>query len=180
MNSLIQLHVKRNKGKLYAAFIDFKSAFPSVSHQLLWEKLYHMGLSSKIINILKDLYRNAAVRVRGCEGMTDSIKISKGVLQGETLSPLLFSLFIADLESFLLSKNIRGVSVSHLKEIILLAYADDLLLLADSYIGMVKLLRELHSYCQNNKLEINFDKNLLYFCKKGGMAIKEKSTIPVW
>ena len=70
-----------------------------------------------------------------------TIRVSKGVLRGETLSSLLFALFIHDLEDFLKDKGIRGVSASHLTEILLLAYADDLVFLSDSKIGMNKLLK---------------------------------------
>ena len=80
LNSIIQLRVKRSKGKLYAAFVDFKSAFPSVNHQLLWEKLRRKGLSTKIINILNHLYNgvSASMRVRTNEGLSDNERCIAG------------------------------------------------------------------------------------------------------
>ena len=51
ITTAIQSHKKRNK-PLFACFVDFAKAFDSVNHQLLWEKLASMGVSTKIIRIL--------------------------------------------------------------------------------------------------------------------------------
>ena len=174
LNSLIQTHITKNKGKLYALFLDFKGAFNSVNHGLLWYKLSKCGISSKIINILKYLYDNAIIKVESNNNFTDPIKVTKGVLQGETLSPLLFSLFLSDLEVYLLSKGIRGVSMTHLVEILLLGYADDIVILADSYIVMKKILKHLFDYCNINDLEPNLSKSKLILFQKGGHGHKKK------
>jgi hypothetical protein len=58
LNSAIQLGT-RSKGKVYALFIDFKRAFPSVPHDKLSAKLYSIGVSAKIIRVLQSLYDNA-------------------------------------------------------------------------------------------------------------------------
>ena len=65
-----------------------------------------------------------------------------GVRQGENLSPFLFSIFLNDLEHFLSSKNVNGVTCDfamqeiyiNLKLIILL-YADDTVIFSDSEDG---------------------------------------------
>lgn len=61
LNALIQSRLSLDKGKLFVLFVDFRGAFPSVTHDLLWEKLYTMGTGSKLINILKNLYDKANV-----------------------------------------------------------------------------------------------------------------------
>lgn len=53
LSSILQIRLKAPGSAMYAAFIDFKGAFPSVSHDLLWSKLYSMGLSTQFINIVK-------------------------------------------------------------------------------------------------------------------------------
>lgn len=107
----------------------------------MWNKLKKFGLSIKLINIIKFIYSKANIQVSNGFQLSESIKVTKGVLQGETLYPLLFALFLFDLETFLIEKGIRGVSVMHFCEILLLAYADDIVSLADSYIGMKKILK---------------------------------------
>ena len=66
-------------------------------------------MSNKIINIIKDLYTKANMAVKNKEGLSEKHNINKGVLQGETMSPMLYSLYIADLGKCLEDEDIRGV-----------------------------------------------------------------------
>ena len=63
LNTAIQAHISKKGGKLYVLFVDLKSAFTSVSHDLLWRKLFKKGVSSKLIRILNDIYSKATVQV---------------------------------------------------------------------------------------------------------------------
>ena len=90
------------------------------------------------------------------------------------MSPLLFALFLSDLELFLKSKGLRGVSVSHLSEILLLAFADDIVILADSYIAMKNVTKYLFEYCVINKLIVNVKKTKIILFQKGGHGHKKK------
>lgn len=80
LSSIIQIRLKEKKSKMFALFVDFKEAFPSINHQILWQKLSKLGVSTKFINILKDIYNKAAVAVKNSMGATDYIKLSKGLL----------------------------------------------------------------------------------------------------
>ena len=176
LNTIIQLHLRKERGKIYGLFVDFTGAFNTIDHQILWDKLRKVGLSSKLINIIRDFYSKSNIKISNSSQLSNSIKVTKGVLQGETLSPLLFALFLHDLESFMLERGIRGVSVNHLTEILLLAYADDIVFLADSYIGMKKVLKIFYEYCQVNKLSINLKKTKIILFQKGGHGHKKKFT----
>ena len=91
---------------MYCLFVDLKQAFDSV-FQDLWKKLSDLGISSKIITVIASLYENSNMSVKKLEGLSDSFKINQGVFQGETLSPILFALLIADIEQFLIQKGVR-------------------------------------------------------------------------
>lgn len=140
MEPYILIPVSR-KEKLFVLFIDFRGAFPSVAHDLLWKKLHYIGTGSKLINILINLYEKANVSVKNSRGISKETQVTRGVLQGEVMSPLLFVIFIADLEQFLKDEGIRGISINHLVEIILLAYADDIAIPVASSINMKKILK---------------------------------------
>ena len=90
-----------------------------------------------------------------------------GVRQGENLSPLLFAIFLNDLEKYLSQYSANsGVTVlrhdkladelTSLKLFILL-YADDTVLLAESAQGLQNALDSLFSYCKIWILEVNTD-----------------------
>ena len=173
LNTVIQLHIRREKGKIYGLFVDFEGSFDNVDHSLLWKKMCQLGISTKILRILADLYSKASIKVSDGVNVSESVKVSRGVLQGETLSPLLFALFLYDLEIFLKSKGVRGVSATHITEISLLAYADDIVILSESYIGMKKILISLFEYCQINRLNVNLKKTKIALFQKGGHGHKK-------
>ena len=81
----------------------------------------------------------------------------KGVRQGCNLTPLLFSLFISDLESYLLT-NMAGNITPASRKVQLLFFADDLVLLADSSKGLQDSLYWLTEFCKTWKLNINTTK----------------------
>lgn len=126
LNSLIQIHLRNPRGKVYALFIDFKRAFDSVNQEKLWQKLFsRLRVSASFLRVLIDFYNKAKLSVRTNDGLTEPVEITEGVLQGETLCPILFSLFLSDLEEFFRERGARGISINHETGILLLAYADD-------------------------------------------------------
>lgn len=85
LNSIIQIRLNLNRGKLFAFFVDFGS-----SHGLLWEKLHKLGAGSKIIRVLNNLYDKATVAVKRTNGYSRATRVTRGVLQGEVMSSILF------------------------------------------------------------------------------------------
>ena len=154
--------------KVYACFIDFKSAFPSVPHNKLWLKLFNLGISSKIIRVLAKLYEKANTKIRLNEGHTPAIDITIGLMQGETLSPLLFSLYIADIEEELKKLNVTGIRISDQLEIHILLYADDMVLLSPTEQGLKMKLRRLEAYFDRLDLVVNLEKTNVMVFRRGG------------
>ena len=101
------------------------------------------------------------MKIRTVEGDTKSFPVSEGVLQGELISPLLFALYISDIDDIfktLESQGIRGISVNHQTSIHILAYADDLVILAESARHLQEKLKVLHEYCKGYDLTVNVSK----------------------
>lgn len=164
---IIHLNLRLHRRKIYAIFIDFKRAFDSVKHSILWKKLFQAGISAKIIRILQKLYANASLQVKLKETLSNLIKITEGVLQGEILSPLLFSIFIDDLESFFREEGLTGLNIDGFVDILLLAYADDLVILCDSQVDVQRKLNALERYCNKNFLQVNVEKTKVMVFHKG-------------
>ena len=100
---------------------------------------------------------------------------NSGLLEGECLSPLLYSLYVNDLKQFLLDKECVGVSdVSAIEndlmffvKLLLIMYADDTVLFATSKKNLQLSLSAYSDYCKKWKLNINVSKTkVLYFGRK--------------
>jgi len=106
-----------------------------------------MGVSCKIIRILGYLYENAKIRIKLSEkDYTDEIPITLGLMQGDSLSPLLFSLYIYDIEEELRKLGIGGIQISDKVNLEILLYADDTVILALTPGELQKKIRHLEKY----------------------------------
>jgi hypothetical protein len=85
-----KISVKSKSGVLM--LFDFKAAFPSMSHDFMWDTLLAIGLPPAYINMLKLFYTDNNHTL--CLGGQDfpSVVVRSGVRQGCPLSPLLFAL----------------------------------------------------------------------------------------
>ena len=60
---------------------------------------------------IKLMHNQVKACVRGCNSYSDFFECAIGLKHGEVISPLLFSLFIEDLELFLHNDPNRGVTL---------------------------------------------------------------------
>jgi hypothetical protein len=87
------------KKQLYTCFVDFKKAFDIVPRDLLWQVLEGFGISGRILECLRSMYRqDQACLHHPEEGLTPTFLCRIGVKQGCPLNPLMFGLFINGLE----------------------------------------------------------------------------------
>ena len=104
-------------------------AFDTVNHKRLWFKLQKLGVISKIIKTLQSIYALAKARIITNFGLSEPFNIEKGVLQGETVSPILWNLYLEDLIEVLSKSDTLPVKLIG-ATLHALLYADDIILLA--------------------------------------------------
>jgi hypothetical protein len=158
--------VWKNLHCLYALFIDLSKAFDSFNYQMLWGRLESIGLSTKFINVIKCMYANARGVVRTSKGYSGSFAFEKGVLQGETLSPRLFTIVMDQLVDILHSSNIPALKIAS-KDIHILLYADDIVVLATNVFDLQDKIELIRSFFTRNRLEVNLGKTKLVIFKDG-------------
>ena len=118
-----------------------------------------------MLKLLQHMYRTAR-SVVSYDGFTSSeFPCHKGVHQGCPLSPLLFSLFISDLEHELLANSSGKVRIGE-QEVRVIMFADDLVLLAETSEGLQQSLSALYHYCHSWQLKINADKSKVMIFSK--------------
>lgn len=70
--------LQKQKGRIFLTFIDFIKAFDAIHHNLLWRKLYKVGMSTQIIRVLKDIYDKASTQVKiDMTALTNIVAITK-------------------------------------------------------------------------------------------------------
>ena len=98
------------------------------------------------------------MHIRTPEGLTSLVDVNCGVLQGEFLSQVFLILTTSDQEIFFMNCGLRGISIDHLIKVLLLTYADDIIILDDSWIDLQRKMNALAEYCRLNYLEVNTSK----------------------
>uniref|UniRef100_A0A023FB05 Putative endonuclease-reverse transcriptase n=1 Tax=Triatoma infestans TaxID=30076 RepID=A0A023FB05_TRIIF len=177
LNSIASIHTFSKRNYLYAIFIDFRKAFDSIKHDQLWQKMYALGVSGKIIRILINLYEHANLKLLQNNQISHwQVQVTQGVLQGESLSPLLFCLYISDFEIFLRSRNLSGIKIEGNVDILSLLFADDIVLFADSRSDAQLKLDWVSEYCGINSLELNAKKTKTVVFRR---SPKMKKILPI-
>ena len=174
---LIDTHVKQNRKHIFAAFIDFEKAFDSVWRDALLYKLLKAGIHVRMFNIIKSMYEETYYSVRCQDGLRAFFKSTAGLRQGCNLSPILFNLFINDMEKIF--EDIEGFQIGS-KSVKFLLYADDLVILCKSQSDLQLSVSRLHKYTLKWGLKINISKSKVIIfskCRKRNYKIVIDGTI---
>jgi hypothetical protein len=162
---------------LHAAFVDFRKAFDSVNRATLWRLLQARGVNPKLVGLVEDLYCGCEARVSVGGQESEWFPMSTGVRQGCPMSPTLFNVFMDFMARLVTSRcrqqGVRGFRVAfrisgQLVEppsradeciaLLMLLYADDLALLADSQEGLEAAMGVLQQVAAEWGMAINYPK----------------------
>ena len=143
--------------EVFACFVDLKKAFDSVNRNLLWHKLTLYGINGNFLAALEGMYEDfqSAVELNG--HCTPFFQVSCGVKQGCLLSPSLFNIFLNDLLMDIKESG-RGIQCGKYANISILAYADDIVLLAPNPCNLQALISKLQMWCLSNGITVNINK----------------------
>ena len=152
---------------LYACsvYLDLKKGFDTVTHKILLWKLNHYGIRG----IANDLFKSFLVNRTQCNNINGSSsnpeKVMHGVLQGSALGPLLFIIFINNLNVSIKSSKVHYFDTTNL------------LLINKSLKQINKLINHdlalLVQWLRSNKISLNTSKTeILLFRPKGKTITK--------
>ena len=118
------------------------------------------------------MYRNTYTSIIYKNKILPKIPTTRGVKQGDNLSPLLFNIFVNDLPEILKKGNtdpahMQGISINSM------LWADDIVMFSETKEGLQQCLDNLSNYCKKWKLEINLKKTKSIIFNKSGKNIKD-------
>ena len=137
-------------------FIDLSKAFDTVNHKILLKKLTYFGIKGVYLDWLNSYLRNRKQFIFYNDKNSSMLDITCGVPQGSILGPLLFLLYINDLQK----------ASSIIKPIM---FADDTnIFFSDKHITslfstMNNELKNIQKWFNSNKLSLNASKTKYIF-----------------
>ena len=152
-------HIKfciSSKTPFYVCFVGFEEAFDCISRKKLMPKLSKLGCPSQIFAVLTDIHKDTQIQVRLGDSLKRKIKRTR-VIQGDRLSLLLFSIFLADLANYLENAHCTVIF-----------YADDLELGSNDPQKLQNAINRLSLYCDHNNLSVNIEKTVVEVHQNAG------------
>ena len=170
MQTLIEKVVKRDKRKLYTAFIDFKKAYDTVDREILFNHLKQLGINGLFLKNITAMYENTKYSIKLKNGHSQALNSNLGLKQGCPLSPLLFNLYIDDINKIFEEQcdpiTLQDDVLNHF------LYADDLVLLSSTPDGLQNCLNNLHEFSNRKCLTVSTNKSKTLVFNSAGRFIK--------
>jgi len=101
------------KQDIYLLQADMTEAFDTIDHDKLLMIMYDLGFPTDAIEVVKDLYTNATTTFQTPFGPTPAMQMNRGTIQGDSLSPFLFIIYLEPLLRWLKAGN-KGYPVGAL------------------------------------------------------------------
>ncbi|KAL1116362.1 hypothetical protein AAG570_004837 [Ranatra chinensis] len=160
---------------LFIAKMDVAKAYDTVSRHAVVDCLRGIGAPARFVEYVSRLYGDSSTRLQVGGGLTSPICVRRGVRQGDPLSPLLFSL-VVDVALKRLPEAV-GLDFGD-KRISALAFADDVLLMAQTRRGLQDLLDSFGASLSRCGLQLNPSKSTAFSLVPSGKDKKTKLVDP--
>lgn len=162
INELLAAAQRRGGSNAFLS-IDFKNAFGSIPHQLIFDVLKQKGFNDTLVNIVKNIYKDQSTHIDLNGSRSNRIYWNKGVIQGCPLSPLLFNLALDPMLDAICRDNPDDAMIittdAHSScKFQVAAYADDVILMATTKNQMTRLITTVERFTEFSKLTIEPNK----------------------
>ena len=125
--------------------------FPSTEQSTLWLKLRSLGAGGMIFDWIRMVYERMTYIVYHNSETSDVLNSIIGILIGDTCSPILWNIYLADIKFTISDLDIKldGCHISHLEQ------ADDIVLISTTAKGLQDRMNVLSSWCSKNFMVLN-------------------------
>ena len=159
LNQLMEKSIEYNK-PLCMAFIDYEKAFDSVKTSAILQALRKQGVEELYVKLFEDIYTDSTATLQ-LHRNSEKIPIKRGVRQGDTISPKLFTACLEEIFKKLNWENL-GIRVNgeYLTD---LRFADDIVLISEKGEELQQMIEELHRESRRVGLSMNMKKTKVMF-----------------
>ena len=152
-----------SKTKMKVAWLDCQKAFDSILHTAIIETIEKLKISTYIKNFIKKALDTWQIDIRlNSKTIINQHKIQRGIIQGDSLSPMLFCLVMNNVSKDL-NQNCPKLTVriDEPKEIEInhLLYMDDIKLFAKDQTSLKKLTQRCKQQLEKIGLSLNREKS---------------------
>ena len=159
---------KLKQKSLVITLLDLKNAFREVHHTLIPEVLQYHHIPLHMQTIIRDLYSNFRTSIFTTLFRTYFIKVGRGVLQGDCLSPLTFNLCFNTFIRYISAPKFAqfGFSTNFLHPIHWFQFADDAAVITGLERENQVLLNHFTRWCSLADITIRVEKCMSFGIKK--------------
>ena len=118
------------------------------------------------------MYESITCCVKHLNTLCDFFECEIGLLQGEIVSPILFSFFLNDIDLSVQENIYVGIIADQLSTYLLLI-ADDGVIVSETAEGLQATLNRLKQYCNKWNMTVNVDKTKIIVFKKSGFRKRQ-------
>lgn len=177
-----------SKNKTACIYFDLSRAFDTVNHQLLLQKMQSLGIRGPPLDWMSSYLSNRLqkvhLKISGTLHTSNYTHLTVGIPQGSTLGPILFLMFVNDMESLMINSNNQLLSM-FADDTTFAIGAQSLKDLSDKAMTCAILFQ---NYCTKNGLAMNSNKtellcfspletNTSLLLKIDGKSVPEKNTV---
>lgn len=145
--------------ELVLVTLDAQKAFDKIHHEILFNKIYHDGITGNMWLLLRNMYRNVTVKVKWNGDLSENFTQEMGVRQGARLSTVLYKRYNNTVLNAL-ERSTLGAKIGNIN-VVAPTCADDIALLAGSQHEMQALLDIVQDLTSKDLTTINPTKSEL-------------------
>jgi len=143
---------------VHVLYLDIKKAYDSVEFWAIAKALRYHGIPDEFVQVVESMFEGLNSQITTGLGETDKFEVTRGVRQGDVISPYLFLFFLDPLLQWIQQTGVgyrmeNGAAASNF------AFADDIALVSSSYDDLREMASKAERFFDYYKMEIGTAKS---------------------